>query len=59
LPVAAGGVVAALAQRGYLAGLDLGRFRPDLDHVLLLAVSERRPRVESAAFVEEVKAYLD
>jgi len=30
LPVAAGGVVAALAERGYLAGLDLGRFRPDL-----------------------------
>jgi glycine dehydrogenase subunit 1 len=59
LPVAAGGVVAALAERGYLAGLDLGRFRPDLDHVLLLAVSERRTRVEIDAFVEEVKAYLD
>jgi glycine dehydrogenase subunit 1 len=58
LPVAAGGVVAALAQRGYLAGLDLGRFRPDLDHVLLLAVSERRTRAEIDAFVEEVKAYL-
>ena len=59
LPVAAGGVVAALAERGYLAGRDLGRFRPDLDHVLLLAVSERRTRVEIDAFVEEVKAYLD
>ena len=37
LPVAAGELVTALAERGYLAGLDLGRFRPELDHVLLLA----------------------
>ncbi len=58
LPVAAGGLVAALAERGYLAGLDLGRFWPARDHVLLLAVSERRTRAEIDAFVAEVRGYL-
>ncbi len=58
LPVAAGELVSALAGRGYLAGLDLGRFRPELDHVLLLAVSERRTRAEIDAFVEEVRGFL-
>jgi hypothetical protein len=36
----------------------LGRFRPELDHVLLLAVSERRTRAEIDAFVEEVRLHL-
>ena len=54
LPVKAGELVAALVERGYLAGLDLGRFRPELDDVLLLAVSERRTRAEIDAFVAEV-----
>ncbi len=58
LPVAAAGLVAALAEHGYLAGLDLGRFRPDLGNVLLLAVSERRTRAEIDAFVEEVRTHL-
>jgi glycine dehydrogenase subunit 1 len=65
LPVEAGGLVAALAERGYLAGLDLGRFAaqldadvPGLDHLLLLAVSERRTRAEIDAFVGEVRSCL-
>ena len=58
LPVAADALVAALAEHGYLAGLGLGRFRPELDHVLLLAVSERRTRAEIDAFVEEVRLHL-
>jgi len=58
LPVAAGELVAALAERGYLAGLDLGRFDPALDHVLLTAVSERRTRAQIDAFVEEVSGRL-
>ena len=58
LPVAAGELVAALAERGYLAGLDLGRFEPKLDHVLLLAVSERRTRAEIDSFVEEVSSHI-
>jgi glycine dehydrogenase subunit 1 len=59
LPVAAGDLVAALAQRGYLAGLDLGRFWPERGNTLLLAVSESRTRAEIDAFVEEVSAHLD
>jgi glycine dehydrogenase subunit 1 len=58
LPLKAGELVAALVERGYLAGLDLGRFSPELDRVLLLAVSERRTRAEIDAFVEEVKVHL-
>ena len=58
LPVPAAELVRALAGRGYLAGLDLGRFRPDLDHVLLVAVSERRTRAEIDAFAEEVSRHL-
>jgi glycine dehydrogenase subunit 1 len=58
LPVAAADLVAALTEHGYLAGLDLGRFNPALDHVLLLSVSERRTRAEIDAFVEEVKLHL-
>ena len=48
----------ALAERGYLAGLDLGRFRPELDHVLLLAVSERHTRTEIDAFIAELRGHL-
>jgi glycine dehydrogenase subunit 1 len=55
LPGKAGDLVAALAARGCLAGLDLGRFRPDLEDVLLVAVSERRTRAELDAFVAEVR----
>jgi len=58
LPAPDAGLVSALAERGYLAGLDLGRFQPDLDHVLLVAVSERRTRAEIDAFVEEVSRHL-
>jgi glycine dehydrogenase subunit 1 len=58
LPVEAGELVTALAERGYLAGLDLGRFRPELDHVLLLAVSERHTRTEIDAFIAELRGHL-
>ena len=44
LPRPAAEVVAALAGRGFLAGLDAGRFYPGLDDVLLIAVTERRTR---------------
>jgi glycine dehydrogenase subunit 1 len=52
LPVPAAGVVAALAGRGYLAGLDLGRFWRELDDVLLVAVSEKRTAAEIDAFAD-------
>lgn len=58
LPCPADQAVNALAERGYLAGLDLARFYPDLDDVLLVAVTERRTRSEMDAFTEEMAAYL-
>jgi glycine dehydrogenase subunit 1 len=52
LPAPAAPVIARLARRGYLAGLDLGRFWPELDDVLLVAVGERRTRAEIDGFAE-------
>jgi glycine dehydrogenase subunit 1 len=51
LPRAAAGVIHELAGRGYLAGVDAGRWYPGLDDVLLVAVTERRTRVEMDGFV--------
>jgi glycine dehydrogenase subunit 1 len=45
---------AALLDRGYLAGVDLGPFGPDLDGVVLFAVTEKRTRGELDGFVREV-----
>ena len=59
LPVPARRTVHALAARGYLAGVDVGRWWPALDHVLLLAVTEKRTRREMDAFVAELEAFLD
>jgi len=52
LPQPVAPLIERLAQRGYLAGVDLGRFWPELDHVLLMAVGERRTRAEIDAFAE-------
>jgi glycine dehydrogenase subunit 1 len=51
LPRPACEVVAALAAEGVLAGLDVGRFYPGLDDVLLIAVTEKRTRAQMDAFV--------
>jgi len=42
----AGEVVARGLTHGILAGIDLGRFRPDWRNLLLVAVTERRTRAE-------------
>jgi glycine dehydrogenase subunit 1 len=52
LPRPAAAVIGALADLGYLAGVDAGRFYTGLDDVLVLAVTERRTRAEMDAFVE-------
>ena len=44
----------ALLDRGYLAGVDLARFSPELEGLVLFAVTERRTRAELDAFSEEV-----
>jgi glycine dehydrogenase subunit 1 len=43
-----------LLERGYLAGVDLGRFSPALAGLMLMAVTERRTRAELDAFAQEV-----
>jgi glycine dehydrogenase subunit 1 len=52
LPRPAAAVIGALADLGYLAGVDAGRFYAGLDDVLVLAVTERRTRAEMDAFVK-------
>ena len=56
----------ALVPEGFLAGVPAGRFAgqfsgpaaEDLDHVLLIAVTEKRTRVQLDAFVAAVAAHL-
>ena len=50
-PVPAHLYVNKLSERGYLPGLDLGRFNPDWDHQLLIYVSELRTREEIDSLV--------
>jgi glycine dehydrogenase subunit 1 len=47
---------AGLFDRGYLAGLDLGRFDPADAGLVLFAVTEKRTRAQLDAFVKEVSA---
>jgi glycine dehydrogenase subunit 1 len=51
LPRPAAAVIRELAPMGYLAGVAADRWYPELDDVLILAVTERRTRVEIDAFV--------
>jgi glycine dehydrogenase subunit 1 len=51
-PVPAAGIVDALAERGFLAGLDLGRTDLGIEDGLLVAVTEKRTRGEIDRFVE-------
>ncbi len=44
----------AMLERGFLAGLELSRFSPDLSGIVLFAVTEKRTRGELDRFVEEV-----
>lgn len=46
----------AMLERGFLAGLDLGRTSSDLAGLVLFAVTEKRTRVEIDRFVAEVGA---
>jgi len=65
LPVPAARLVEALAPAGFLAGAAASRFAAqfggadaDLDGVLLVAVTEKRTRVEMDAFAAAVAAHL-
>jgi len=41
-----GGVIAAASQAGYLAGVPLARWYPELEDCFLVAVTENRTREE-------------
>ncbi|HEY8427211.1 MAG TPA: aminomethyl-transferring glycine dehydrogenase subunit GcvPA [Sandaracinaceae bacterium] len=45
-------LLAALAARGILAGVDLGRFFPERDHEFLVAVTERHSRADLDRLVD-------
>ena len=45
-------LLAALAAKGILAGVDLGRFYPDRDHEILVAVTERHSREDLDRLVD-------
>ena len=59
LPRPAREVVDALLPQGFLAGLDLGRFFPELQDVLLVAVTEKRTRAEMDAFAAVLERALE
>jgi glycine dehydrogenase subunit 1 len=48
-------VLARLEKHGILGGVPLGRFYPELDHCLLVAVTEKRTRAELDAYVEAIQ----
>ena len=50
LPLPASVVIDALLEKGILAGLDLGRFYPGLDDVLLVCATEKRTEAEMIAY---------
>jgi glycine dehydrogenase subunit 1 len=45
-----------MLERGFLAGLELSRFSPELSGLVLFAVTEKRTREEMDRFVEEVSS---
>lgn len=58
LPVPAGAVIEALLEQGILAGLDLGRFYPGMDNVILVCATEKRTEAELAAYQEALAGVL-
>ncbi|MCZ7683320.1 MAG: aminomethyl-transferring glycine dehydrogenase subunit GcvPA [Sandaracinaceae bacterium] len=49
-------LLAALAAKGILAGLDLGRFFPERDHDILVAVTERHSRADLDRLVDALSS---
>lgn len=58
LPKPAGEVRDALLKKGILAGLPLGKFYPDMENCLLVAVTETRTRAQIDRFADALKAAL-
>ena len=58
LPQNAEEVVERMLQRGYLCGLPLARFYPELENCLLVAVTEKRTKDEIINFCQNLKEVL-
>ena len=58
LPTDADEVVAAMAERGFLAGIPLGVEYPELKDGLLVAVTERRTRAQLDSYVDAMKEVI-
>ena len=55
LPMDADEAVAAMAERGFLAGIPLGADYPEIRNGLLVAVTERRTRLQLDSYVDALK----
>lgn len=49
-------VAAKMLERGFIAGIPLGKYYPNLKDCLLIAVTEKRSKYEIGAFVETLEA---
>ncbi len=58
LPLEAGEVVGRMVEQGFAAGFPLGRYYPDMTHVLLVAVTERRTKEEIGRFADALEGVL-
>lgn len=57
-PMPAHQLLKTLASNGYLAGPDLGRWFPELDHCLLIAVTEKRTEEDILGLAEAIEKAL-
>lgn len=57
-PIPARELIEAGMKQGFLAGVDLGRFRPEWEDWLLVAVTEKRTRAELDGYVNFLKGVV-
>ncbi|MFH1360059.1 MAG: aminomethyl-transferring glycine dehydrogenase subunit GcvPA [Candidatus Omnitrophota bacterium] len=51
-------VVEAMIQRGFAAGFPLGRYYPEMENYMIIAVTEKRTKEEIECFAENLKEVL-
>ncbi len=59
LPKDASEVVAAMMKKGFAAGFPLGRYYPGMERYLLVAVTEKRTKVEIERYAKAMQEVLD
>jgi len=58
LPIDAGECVGRMIDKGFAAGFPLGRYYPDMENYLLVAVTEKRTKHEIGLFAETLEEIL-